>query len=166
MTSNGTSRRHILIAGGAATVGTLAGCLDDDTIEEMEAAGDQAGQHIDDAEASLDAAFERHDAEDYEGCVEETTGIEDDIAAAREEAQTALELAEEVGDDNAIEVFELMLAFIDKMDEVATELELLCEASIEENWEEADQRAETVDDLSADLDQIGRDLDQATAESE
>lgn len=40
-------------------------------------------------------------------------------------------------------------------DEIAAELELLCEVALEEDWEEADRRIEAIDELSAEPDRAG-----------
>jgi exonuclease VII small subunit len=165
MTGKVFGRRQVLAASATAALTSLAGCSGNEKAKEMNAAGEDAGDHLDSAESTVQTAFEHNDNEEFQSCVDELDGVDSEIQAAREDAQTGLELATELESEDEIRVFELMIQFSDQLEVVATDLEGVCTAARDENWDVYEQKVDALETNVSKLESTTSELDQALTET-
>lgn len=145
-----STRRHILLAGGAFMMGAIAGCSGDDSIEEIESGIEETEGHLQAVDGKLEAAAQAIDNQDWQGCFSEADGLRRDVAAARESSNDALSLAEEEGHSNHVRVLERMQEYADIVEEMAAELDAACEAGQNGNSQQLEQHWAALQQLDDD----------------
>lgn len=185
-------RRWFLQAlAGSSVAGVLAGCLGDgssggsgdgssggngdgpsggnggDATDEIDAKAEQALQHKEASDGTLQSALDRarlHN--DWEGCLGAVEEVPDRLDAARQDAREALELAIAGGHTDRVKALEVLIEIIDLLEEATTEVRSLCEAGLEGNQAEVNQRYDTLAELSDELERKEEELARITDEGD
>lgn len=144
------NRRRFMVASGAAMTSTVAGCSGDNSIDEIEANIEGSIGHLEDAQPKLESAGDSIHEDEWSACFSHVDDIRGDIDAARQSANDALELAEAEEHDDHVTAIERIQELTTIFEEIADEMELLCEAGQDGNSQEVEQRWETVQQLDED----------------
>lgn len=158
-------RRRVLrsigcIAGtGIAT--SLAGCTGNESLEETQAAVDQAFMNLEAAGQGFNSLQQNLENEEWESCLSNTEPVREDLSAAETNATEAQELASENGHTDHEEVASLILEQIGILNDMTDEIEGICQAASNENFEEVNQRLDTLEDLDQQRQDTQQDLDEA-----
>lgn len=154
--------RRVFLGGVGASISTgVAGCLGDDSRGEVVESLEATTAHLEDAGTSFDELGPHLDNEDWESCLSSVGPIREDLSAAEEDANEARSLAEEEGHSDLADAATAALELIDVLNGMTDEVEGLCTAASNGNFDEADGHLENLDELEQQRVQRQREFENA-----
>lgn len=140
-------RRAFLGSAGLAISVGVAGCAGDESREEIGDSLESTVAHLEAAGEGFDELETHLDNEDWGSCLSSIDPIREDLSAAEEDASEARSLADEEGHSDQADAAAAALELIDVLNGMTDEIEGLCTAASEGNFEEADEHIQNLDEL-------------------
>lgn len=158
--------RAVLTGTGAALTAGIAGCLGNESLGETQEELDQMGENLDAAGQKFQELQQALENEEWESCLASVDPVREDLTAAEENATEAQQLAEEGGHDQRAEVATIGLDLIDILGQMVDEVEAICTAAQNEDFETVNERLETLEGLNQQRQQKTQELGDAIEELE